>query len=187
MPMQVTSRGLEIDGAIQTFNWERQIQKRFARHAAQGAKSIVNVGYGLGFAHRAFELSGVRLYLIEANKLVLNRSNLMHSQATVYLGRWEERLPSLLTSASTIFFDAFPVSKTFSYSPQEFRLYIEPLLELLAGRQWDKAFFVAFDAAPICFRARRTLHVRRVLSAPIGNPKPSPRLARMSLYEAVKK
>jgi hypothetical protein len=187
VPVQITSRGLNIGGMIQTFTWEGGIQRRFALYVARKAKCVVNVGYGLGFAHRAFEQTkGIPLYLIEANKFVLKRCNRKTATA-VYLGKWEHHLPSVLQETSTLFFDAFPIAKSFSYQPQQFRTYIEPLLNFLAEAQWDRAFFIAFDAAPILFRTSGTLSVRRVLSAPIGNPKPFPHLARMSLYEVVKK
>lgn len=71
----VTSAGLTVFGVVQVFAWERAFQQRFAYLAANSARRLVNVGYGLGFAQRIFE-SKVKgdLHLIEMHSGLVEKA-----------------------------------------------------------------------------------------------------------------
>jgi hypothetical protein len=186
---RVTPLGLEIEGVTQVFNWERSVQQRFAAYAAEGASHIVNIGYGLGFAQEIFEQKRkVQVDLVEVNEYLAHEAKRRSKEnmLTVHLGRWEDKLTPLLDNNTTIYFDAFPVGGTFSYSPSEFRFYINPFLKLLAKTTWRSAFFIVFDSCPIIFPISARLKVRRILSLPFHGVVPVAKLTRMSLYEVQK-
>lgn len=181
----ITHEGLKISGAIQVYSWERSIQRRFAQHAARNALTLVNVGYGLGFAQQIFEaLPGVPLHLIEVNPFIMETAvrRSRNRLTKFHLGRWEDHLPSLLSANVTLFFDAFPVVRTFSYTAREFQSYLSPLFELLAPEEWSVGFFVAFDKRRIAFRSPSSIKVRRVLSVPLRGPVAGAEVTRASLY-----
>src|ERR1700687_527523 len=123
----VTPLGLRIGANTQVFGWERDAQRRFARYACKDATRIVNVGYGLGFAHQIFEAAPkLHVHLIEQNLVVYRRAMQKSSNPSTqfHLGDWEACLPSLLDPGTTVFFDAYPDDRYFSYSARDFSKYL---------------------------------------------------------------
>jgi hypothetical protein len=160
----ITDEGLLLGGVIQVYRWERSIQARFARLAANRARRLINVGYGLGFAQRVFETAAAPLDVIEADEKVTQYAMRHMRRGRLHVGRWEERLPELLTEEVTVFFDAFPVEPEFAYTVRDFQVYIDPFLRCLGQRPFWKAYFVAFDERPIPFKPPVSLRVRRAAS-----------------------
>jgi hypothetical protein len=160
----LTAQGLRCDGIVQVFRAERRFQTTFADWAARDADEIVNVGFGLGYAHAGLSRRGPRrITLIEqASELVAHLPRGTGRQ--VLVGRWETLLGSALTADSVLYFDAFPVERGFQYRPREFRAYLRPLLDRLSGLPWRRAYFLAFDLRPIDFAPPAGLRVRRVRS-----------------------
>lgn len=160
-------RGLIIGRVIQVYSAERIAQTRFARHVAARATDVVDVGYGLGFAHRLFDSRpGLKLSLVEENEELLRQARrLARSCNTRFvLGRWQDRLLPLLTSRTTIYFDAFPVEKDFDYSRRAFCKYILPLLQHISATTWRECYFVSFDRSPLPIFSRGNMSVIRVFS-----------------------
>jgi hypothetical protein len=178
--------GLQIDGTVQVFNWERPVQERFARHAIRDAKSLINVGYGLGFAQRIFEaskLEGVSLIEVDPFVMCIARRRTNDRRITFFRGLWQDNLSKILKSDATLYFDAFPVTRTFQYTAMEFRRYIEPLLYILNQTSWKACYFVAFDRQKIVFQVPKTLRVDRVLSFAVPRSSLFHTISRISLYQ----
>ena len=186
-PAHLAPVGLRIGGATQVFQWERPFQERFAHYVSRQATTIVNVGYGLGFAQRIFASKQLeRLHLIEGNPFVMSlaRRRAEEQGVCLHLGTWQSELPGLCTSTATIYFDAFPVSNAFRYTPIEFRAYIEPLLCLLESKRCQRSYFVAFDKQEIPFRTSKSVRVSRVLTFPLPQSGVDRRqVSRISLYQ----
>jgi hypothetical protein len=182
----VTRRGLVIGGEIQCFHWEREAQIRFAKIAAQASRTVVNIGYGLGFAHAAFEETpGLLVELVELNPSVMARARRQSTApSTVFhLGSWAAVLPNIAASDKTIFFDAFPVDPNFDYSHDSFVSYMSPFLEAMEFIPSAGCFFVAFDCGPIRFPVPGRMCLKRVATAPLPASFRSRHVDTISLYE----
>ena len=182
----VTNVGLVIDGTVQCYRWEQGAQSQFARAAAKGAKHIVNIGYGLGFAHRIFErMHGVETALIEQNPGVMHRARLRSRSPTTrfVLGRWEDRLNDYASADSTIFFDGFPVERNFDYSPHSFARYLGPFLKKVSQIEWKRCYFIAFDDAPLSLPSVRGFRTRRLEKKALPASSRRIGVSNISLYE----
>jgi hypothetical protein len=178
----LTNEGLLLDGVIQVYRWERGIQRRFARLAARGARRLINVGYGLGFAQQVFELTSVPLDVIELNEDVARYARRHMRRGRLHLGSWERQLPELLARESSVFFDAFPVEPEFDYTARDFQRYIEPFLECLGSHRFRRAYFITFEERPITFKPPATLRVRRAISLALPVRDPCKHVTHASLY-----
>lgn len=182
----ITSVGLVIEGAVQCFHWERQAQSRYASMAAKRAKHIVNIGYGLGFAHSVFEsVVGIETALIEHNPWVMShaRSRSRSSATRFVLGSWEDRLKECASPDSTIFFDGFPIERDFDYRPISFARYLSPFFEEVRQIEWERCYFVAFDEAPLNLPQVRGCRSRRLARMNLPTSSRRTGVTNISLYE----
>jgi hypothetical protein len=182
-----TPFGLKIAGTIQVFTWERDAQRIFAKYARKDAIRMVNVGYGLGFAHQLFDaMPRLTLHLIECNLSIMRTARIKSQNRSTqfHQGSWETCLPALLDANTTVFFDAYPDNPRFRYTASDFAEYLAPLFKLLATNTYSKCFFVAAEFHPSAFRPISPIKVSRVISFPVARPLGSSRRSRISLYEA---
>jgi len=182
----VTPSGLVIGGAVQCFPWERRAQARFANLAARDAGHVVNIGYGLGYAHEVFDRTPrLRVDLIEINPSVMARAQRRSCpiKTGFHLSPWQRALPAVSTPAATIFFDAFPVEQSFDYSPASFIRYLNPFLELAHSLPWRACYFIAFDHQEIRFPAPRDMRVNRIARTKLPQAFQRPGLTTISLYQ----
>jgi hypothetical protein len=171
---------------VQCFAWEAASQSAFAARAADQSTSVINIGYGLGFAHRSFEaVKGLSVELIEINPSVFARAKRESCDTSTlfHLGSWQDWLPRLAAPHKTIYFDAFPVERDFDYSQQSFIRYISPFLTAVGSLPWQGCYFVAFDSDPIPFPTPRNLRLERVAATPLQADFTSPGLTAISLYQ----
>lgn len=125
--------GLKINSCSIVEYWEKDIQHILANSILQKSNiSILEIGYGLGYASKAISLFGPKIHvLIEAHPLIADKAkNELSHKTKIIQGLWQESIKYFKnTSFNGIVFDAYPIEEgEFDGSKESTLRFVSPFL-----------------------------------------------------------
>lgn len=137
---EISPRGLLIGNLMVVESWEAGIQRRLVSRTVRPRGSVLEIGYGLGFAANEILLTQPNVYtVVEANMTVAARAReaLSGSRAEVICDFWQNLTPPASGDRyDHIVYDPYPLRAVKSFDGSV-EMSLEHIMEFLPkSREW---------------------------------------------------